>query len=265
MTIRHALVIVPVAFLLACNPPSETPQNTAQSASPKSTETPLPKATVSFAQSTVGGRSIDAFSQGLTRRMTSLELGWSSSGSPGRLAIADVVTYGGNKPVITAPSGWTLLRDDSSPTTRQSLYWHVIEANDPSTQTWTFSEAVDAQGAILVLDNGVSTDPIDANAGSSANVSGQLVAKSVTTTSDGDLILAFYATNFAGPHEGPRDMKAIVDESRTPNTYWILATRQSQKGKTQDAICRTPQLFNWAAAQVAVKSTKGAAKTKPKN
>src|SRR5450755_2104306 len=34
---------------------------------------------------------------------------------PGQLLIADLITLGGAAPTITAPSGWQLIRDDSSP------------------------------------------------------------------------------------------------------------------------------------------------------
>src|SRR5580704_12746955 len=62
---------------------------------------------------------------------TTLTLDCGSKPEAGQLAVADVLTYGGGATVITPPDGWTLIRDDSSPSTRQSLYWHVVEANEP--------------------------------------------------------------------------------------------------------------------------------------
>ncbi|MGD0076336.1 MAG: hypothetical protein ABSD31_18675, partial [Candidatus Binataceae bacterium] len=114
------------------------------------------------AENTVGGASVGSFAQApLAKATTSLTLD-SSKAKPDQLGIADVMSYSGAKPNIAAPAGWTLIRDDSSPSTRQSLYWHVIRANDPS-PTWTFSEPVDAQGAILLLDNVAASNPVDAS------------------------------------------------------------------------------------------------------
>ncbi len=62
----------------------------------------------------------------MTAGATTLALDWGTKGQAGQIAIADVLTYGGSKPTITAPTGWQLIRDDSTATTRQSLYWHAI-------------------------------------------------------------------------------------------------------------------------------------------
>src|SRR5271157_93926 len=107
------------------------------------------------ATNTVGGADVMSSTQArmATRPTTSLALDWGKKAQAGQVAIADVLTYGGPKVAITAPEGWQKIRDDSTDTTRQSLYWHAIQANDSSTATWTFSAPVDAQGAMVVLDN----------------------------------------------------------------------------------------------------------------
>jgi len=191
----------------------------------------------------------------LTKGTTSLALDWSVLGWPGRFALADVITYSGARPAITAPVGWTLIREDSSPSTRQALYGHFIQANDKSTQAWTFSEPVDAQGVVLLLDGVAPKDPVDAAAGN-AGGGRSLTAKSVTTASDGDLILALYATDFVGTapgHDLPDSMSEIVDQVEGPHPYWILGSYQRHKGDTEDASCTSGQPFAWVAAQVAIR------------
>ncbi len=192
----------------------------------------------------------------------SLTLDWGSQAQAGQLAIADVLTYSGANPTITPAPGWTLIRDDSSPSTRQSLYWHVIEANDPSTQTWLFSEPVDAQGVVLLLDGVAEAAPVEASSGNTGH-SGTLTADSVATAGDGDFVVAFYATDFGGGglfgaggigSMIPANTSAIVAQEDAPLEYWILATYPSSNGDSGDAACATPQLFNWVAAQVAFKS-----------
>ena len=125
-----------------------------------------------------------------------MSLDWGKKAQAGQVAIADVMTYGGPKTAITPPDGWQLIRDDSTPTTRQSLYWHAIQANDPSSSTWTFSAPVDAQGAIVLLDNVAADAPVDMSNGKTGTGGDREVAASMTTTADGDLILIFKATDF---------------------------------------------------------------------
>ncbi|HTY54460.1 MAG TPA: hypothetical protein VMB26_04640, partial [Candidatus Binataceae bacterium] len=209
-------------------------------------------------QSTVNGSSINACDQSpQADNTTTLTLDCGSKVQTGQLAIADVLTYNGAGPTITPPQGWTLIRDDSSDSTRQSLYWHVIDASEPGYETWTFSEPVNAQGVLLLLDDVAgSADPIDASSGNPGH-SGTLTADSLQTSSAGDLVLAFYATDFEGVgpgHDKPNNMSTVLDEEGSPLEYWILATSQTDSGDLAEATCTTPQLFNWVAAQVAFKT-----------
>ena len=237
---KHTLLIALIALAAAC-----------YSASP-----------AECSENAVQGVPVSSFVQEppVTDTM-SLTLDLGSKAQAGQLAIADVLTYNGANPTITPPAGWTLIRDDSSPTTRQSLYWHAVEVNDPSTQDWIFSEPVDAQGVVLLLDDVAETNPVDASSGNTGH-SGTLTANSAATASNEDFIIALYATDFggAGPgHDMPKNMSTIVDQQETPLDYWILATNQSNYGDNGQATTVTPQLFNWVAAQVAFKSATAAA------
>jgi hypothetical protein len=210
------------------------------------------------AQETVGGASVSSYTQApLTKETSSLALDSGSKAQPNQFAIADLITYSGPKITITPPAGWTLIRDDSSPTTRQSIYWHTVAANDPSTETWNFSEPVDAQGTVLLLNNVEPTSPIDISSGNTGT-GGTMTAKSVATTSDGDLILSFYATDFhlpglSGPTpQMPANTRTVVNNETAPE-FWILASYQNHNGITDEQVCSAAQIFNWTAAQVAIK------------
>jgi hypothetical protein len=231
--IRYALIAIAAVFAVACNSsPSQLAYNTVGGANVVSTaKTPMATAT------------------------TSLSLDWGKKGQAGQVAIADVLSYGGSKPTITAPAGWQMIRDDSTQTTRQSLYWHAIQANDASTAAWTFSEPVDAQGAVLLLDNIAPGAPVDMS-NVNTGTGGIVGCKSMTTTADGDLILIFKATDFGNAPlqvQIPGDMSAVVTQEKAMHQYWILATYQSQNGATEETEFSFPQLFNWVAAQVAIK------------
>lgn len=208
------------------------------------------------ATNTVGGADVVASTQTkMTTAATSLSLDWGKKAQAGQVAIADVITYGGPKTTITAPAGWQLIRDDSTATTRQSLYWHAIQASDPSTTTWNFSAPVDAQGAIVLLSNAAPGAPVDMS-NVKIGTGGDVKSAALTTTADGDLILIFKATDFANAPlsaQAPGDMSVVVAQQNDPHQYWLLAYWQGQNGTTEETDFSFPQLFNWIAAQVAIK------------
>jgi len=186
--------------------------------------------------------------------VASITLNSPSDVQSGQLLIADLMTFGGAAPTITAPSGWQLIRDDVSPTTRQSLYYHFAGSNDAPAE-WKFTQPVYAQGLVLSLENAWSTDPIDTSSGMTGPKD-QVKAPGLTTTDDGDLILVLFATDFAFDAPGPKfpdSMVPIVNEISDPDPYWVVASYQAHRGKVAEADCPTPQLYNVAAAQVAVR------------
>jgi len=233
--IKPTLIAVAAVFLVTYNssPSSGSAENTVSSGSIiSSAETPMTRGTIN------------------------LSLGVAPNAQLSQIVIADILSYSGSKPTITAPEGWQLIRDDYTETTRQSLYWHAVESGDPNTVSWTFSEPVDAQGVILLLDSVGSASPVGMTSGNTGSNT-WLTAKSVAPTTAGDLILVFYATDFSGAGLTPiipDGVDTVVNQEATSHEYWILATSQSQNGTTGDAVVPTPQLFNWVAAQVPIKS-----------
>jgi hypothetical protein len=218
------------------------------------------------AENAPGAKIISSSQAPLTKGTTTISLDVSPNAQIGQLAIANVISFGGSEPTITPPDGWELIRDDSTPTTRQSLYWHQIEANDSNAASWTFSDPVDAEGAIVLLDNVSSDSPVDASSGNTGGVAGGvLTAKSVTATASDDLILAFNATDFgayryticedcSGLNPAlPQNASVVVNQESTAQEYWIMASYQSHIGPTELEISRAPQFFYWVSAQVAIK------------
>lgn len=232
--IKRALMGAAAVFIVACNPGPPPASST----------------------NTVGGADVIASTHSkMATATTSLALDWGKKAQAGQVAIADVMTYGGPKTAITAPDGWKLIRDDSTATTRQSLYWHAIQASDPSTSTWNFSAPVDAQGAIVLLSNVAPGAPVDMSNAKTGS-GGSLKSSTMTTTADGDLVLIFKSTDFGNSPlqaQVPGDMSAVVAQEKSPHQYWILATYQGQNGATEETDFEFPQLVNWVAAQVAIK------------
>src|SRR5271165_660582 len=213
-----------------------------------------------------GAKIIYSSQAPLTKGTTTIALDISPNAQIGQFAIADVITFGGSEPTITPPDGWEFIRDDSTPTTRQSLYWHEIEANDSDAASWTFSEPVDAEGAILLLDNVASDSPVDASSGNTGGVGGGvLTAKSVTATANDDLILAFNATDFGAYRPTvcdncagldpllPQNASVVINQESTAQEYWIMASYQTHIGPSELEVSVAPQFFYWVSAQVAIK------------
>ena len=147
--IRRTLIAAAAVFILA--------HSTAASADAENCPSP-------------GAKIISSSQAPLTKGTTTISLDVSPNAQIGQFAIANVITFGGSEPTITPPDGWQLIRDDSTPTTRQSLYSHEIEANDSNAASWTFSEPVDAEGAMVLLDNVSSDSPVDASSGNTGGV-----------------------------------------------------------------------------------------------
>jgi hypothetical protein len=234
--IKRALMLAAAVLVASCNQgPSQTADNAVGGATIVSTtQTPMSKAT------------------------TTLSLDMGKKLQPGQVAIADVLSYGGPSVTITPPASWQLIRNDSTSTTRQSLYWHAIQANDAGAAAWTFSQSVDAQGAIVLLDNVATSGPVDVTTGNTGT-GGTVTAKPIVTTADGDLILSFFATDFGNPWllgsnpQMPADVKFVMNQQGTPREYWILQSYQSQNGSTADQVFNAAQIFNWVTAQVGIK------------
>jgi hypothetical protein len=200
---------------------------------------------------------VSTFAQAFAESTRKITIDWGPLARPGQLAIAQIIIYSHQDDAVNAPSGWTLIRDDRSPVlTRQLLYWHTVETGDLSAQTWRFLRRLDVQGAILLLDGRVAIDsPIDNSSGNSGGGS-KPTAPSLNTNHEGDLILAFYATDFGPGGLGPKmptNMSTILVRTLADKEYWILGMVQDRKAATSNITCETVQLSDWTAAQVAIR------------
>jgi len=209
-------------------------------------------------ENSVDGAIIDSYwpTTPPVKNAKNITMKWSERAAPGEVAIADLVTYKADKATIFPPTGWALIRDDGGQHVRQTLYWRAVQANDPHEFAWSFSEPVDAQGTIILLADARLDAPVDGSSGNGRGVQGgsDMVAKSVKTTSDGALVLAFYANDFGGAgFNAPDFMGEIVEDETQLGGYWILGTYQKHKGPTPDAICHGGQGFDSVSAQVAIR------------
>ncbi len=117
-----------------------------------------------------------------------------------RAAVADMSTV-----VLTAPTGWTLVRrtDNAGPTDSNSLavYSRVAGAIEQTNYAWTFSTSTGAVGGIQAFSSVDTTSPIDVEAGTAiANPGAPLTYThpGITTTVNNTMILAHFTRSGAG-------------------------------------------------------------------
>ena len=245
----HAMRICGALAILLCGTMAITGSSAADDLVPAATCTPR-----QALRAPLGDASIAGFvPTPLAKKVTSLTLETGSAVRSGQTLVAAIMTYGGALPTIAVPDGWRLIREDISPSTRQSIYWHIAQSNDEVSE-WKFSQAVDAQAVVVMLDDASASDLVDASSGIAG--SQEVKAPTLTTADDGDLILAFFATDFGGTAPGPHcpdTMVEVMDQTWDSHPYWIVGAYQPQRGDLDQVDCPTPQLYNAAAAQVALR------------
>ena len=87
----------------------------------------------------------------------------------GDVLVASVNARLSSSASISAPAGWSLIRQDSSApgyrSLTQALYYRVAGASEPAGYDWSLSSASSATGAVLDFKNVDRTTPIDAHSG----------------------------------------------------------------------------------------------------
>jgi hypothetical protein len=116
---------------------------------------------------------------------------------------------------ITAPSGWALIRRDSSAPgydrLTQALYYKVTGASEPARYTWSLGSSVSVAGAILDVKGADLSMPVDSHSGAFTPESASFVAPSVTTTADGDLVVGFFGISTSRTIRPPVPMTELFD------------------------------------------------------
>ena len=148
--------------------------------------------------------------------------------APAGVASADVLlaavsVRGG--PTITPPGGWTLVRQDiNGSTMRQALFVHVAGASEPSSYTFTLSNAQSAAGGIVAYSGVDTADPIDVHGGQLNASSTSITAPSITTTGPDRMLVGFFGTPTLSSMTPPPGMTERYDEAvPSTNTYKVTS------------------------------------------
>jgi hypothetical protein len=116
----------------------------------------------------------------------------------GDVMVASVVLN--DSDALTVPAGWREVREDMvSDLLRQSIYYRVATASDPSSFTWSIARDRRLAGGIASYAGVDTARPIDAhNAAVDTSGDATLTAPSITTTTSGGMLLALMAVNSDG-------------------------------------------------------------------
>jgi hypothetical protein len=140
----------------------------------------------------------------------------------GDVLLAEVAVR--DEPTITTPTGWVFLRSDVSTAPQtQSVYYLVATDTEPTSYTWTFTNARAAAGGILDYSGVNSFDPIDAHAGQANGKSTSLTAPSITTTVTGDVVIAFFDVTRNNQVEPPAPMTERFDVASNAVSPYLTA------------------------------------------
>jgi hypothetical protein len=128
---------------------------------------------------------------------TSLTLARPAGVQSGDVLLAVISTRLYASSTITAPSGWTLVRRDSSTTSgglSQAVYVRAASA-ETGPYSWRWGSSVSAAGAILAYSGVDATSPVLAASGLISRNTTSIRAPSVTTGASGAAIVGLWANN----------------------------------------------------------------------
>ncbi|MBI3502200.1 MAG: T9SS type A sorting domain-containing protein [Bacteroidetes bacterium] len=107
------------------------------------------------------------------------------------LSAANTVTGSG----ATPPAGWTLIRFDLEASGIGSwLYYKIAGVSEASTYTFSVSSGINLMGNIMAYSGINTTTPLQTSAGASVPSGTSYTTPSITTTSDSELVIAFYTS-----------------------------------------------------------------------
>lgn len=147
----------------------------------------------------------------------------------GDLLLATVDVRGA--PTLTAPAGWTLVRQDTSGTAmRLATFSRVADAAEPGSYTWGISSTRVAVGSMLAYSGVSGTVPVEASSGQVNARSKSITAPSVTSVSPNAVVVGLFGTSRGATVTPPTGMTERSDV-RSP----VSASSQIT-GETADAV-----------------------------
>ena len=213
-----------------------------------------------------GALAFHASSSAGNTSTASLTIPAPASAQPGDVELAGVDVRG--NPMIAAPSGWTLVRSDASGNImRQSVYWHLVGASEPSSYTWSWGFQAGASGGIQAYGGVDPGNPVNASGGQTASSSATVTAPTITTTVTGAMLVGFFGTSAASTATPPAGMTERLDDRATAGTYLASTEGADQQLGAAGATGARSAVASYAVTNVGqlVALTPGSGSPPPSN
>jgi hypothetical protein len=164
-------------------------------------------------------------SAGATSGTLSLSIGKPTGTINGDVMIA-AITVRPYTASITAPSGWTLIRQTnqtSGTSSTQATYWKAAGSSEPSSYSFTFSASTGSAGGIATFYNINTSNPINAENGQATASSLSHATASVTTTVANTMLISTHSLTSSATWTAPAGMTEAFDKSSdaVPNSAGI--------------------------------------------
>jgi len=137
--------------------------------------------------------------------ITSIPLTKPTGTASGHLLVAILQEWSGiGSAAYTAPTGWTLIcheDDDAGAGTGNdstTVWYKIAGASEPTSYTWTSSQASEFCGGIVAYSGGASSSPVDTSSAANTGTSATITSPAITTVADGDLIVVIDTIGSAG-------------------------------------------------------------------
>jgi hypothetical protein len=169
----------------------------------------------------------------------------------GGVMVATVTAAGTGS--ITAPSGWTVIKNVAGTALRQVTYYKVAGASEAASYSWSLGSSRAASGGIVDYSGVNQTVPVDATASASGE-SGNAAAPSVTTSAANDLILVAASFTTATTVTPDAATTERIDVKSGSNTSFVADFVQAGAGATA-TMTATPAVTSsaWLAQTIALR------------
>lgn len=162
---------------------------------------------------------------------------------------------------ITAPSGWTLVRDDSLDVggggVQSAIYVKIADAGEPASYTWVSSQSARTGGGIAAYSGASGVTPVDITA-AQTGTSTTPTAPGVTTTVDETYLATFFVARQEPIVTLPGGMndRWNLDSGGGAGSVGVGASDEARPvaGPTGSRSATIATTFDWIGQSVAVRA-----------
>ncbi len=145
---------------------------------------------------------------------------------PGDLLLASVAFRG--KGSVSTPSGWALVRQDTSGTAIQlATYSRIATGSEPPSYVWQFSAKPGAVGTMLAYSGVSAGSPIQTSDALASSKGKTITAPSVTTTAADSLLVTVFATARFATLTSPAGMSEVAAVVSPGTVKWPASSEVS--------------------------------------